>query len=69
MDIWEAGRIMTKVMILCEDAYGRGFFKELTNRMKNEGLIPIFHVSVDRFYGACNTKLKRQVRAIVYTEF
>lgn len=53
-------------MILCEDKYGVEFFKELTNRMKCENLIPIFHISVAKFYGACNPKIERQMKAMAY---
>lgn len=53
-------------MILSEDSYGKGFFKELTNRLKNEQIISKFHVSVNRFYGPCNIKLEKQLK--VYFE-
>jgi hypothetical protein len=53
-------------MILCEDKYGVGFFKELTKRMKHENLIPNLHVSVAKFYGACNPKIERQMKAMAY---
>lgn len=53
-------------MILCADTYGKSFFKKLTNRLKDEGLIPKFHICVDRFYGPCNPKMDRQMRVFAY---
>jgi len=58
--------LTTRIKILCEDKYGVGFLKELTNRLKDEGLMPIVHVSVSKFYGACNPKTERQIKAMVY---
>ena len=55
-----------KVMILCTDTYGKRFFKKLTNRMKNEKLIPNYHVSVAKFYGPCNPKVDRQLRVFAF---
>jgi len=54
-------QLIRRLIILCADTYGKSFFKELTNRMKNESLIPNYHVSVAKFYGPCNSKLNRQI--------
>jgi len=54
-------------MIICEDRYGVGFFEQLANRLKNEGFIPGYlNVKAARFYGPCNTKLDRQIKALAY---
>lgn len=34
--------------------------------MKDEGLISNFHISVAKFYGPCNQKLDRQIRALYF---
>lgn len=51
-------------VIFCEDKYGVAFLKELTNRLKSNGLIRSnFGVNISKFYGACNAKLGRQLLA------
>ena len=49
------------VMIICTDTYGKVFFKKLTNRLKNEKLIPNHRIYVERFNGPCSPKLERQL--------
>jgi hypothetical protein len=58
-----------KRVILCEDKYGGPFLRDLTNRLKNTGLISR-NVGVDtaKFYGACNVKLERQLLAMSQTK-
>lgn len=53
--------MIRNLMILSADTYGKAFFKDLTSRLKNEGLIPSYHVSATRFYGPCNSKVDRQL--------
>ena len=57
----------TRIIILCEDSHGIGFFKELISRFKQEGLISSHsHIDVTKFYGPCNSKLERQLKAMAY---
>lgn len=52
-------------VILCEDKYGGGFFKELIKRLKSVNLVATnLGVDVKKFYGPCNVKLERQLLAI-----
>lgn len=51
-----------KLIILCEDTYGKEFFKALVLRLKKEGLVSNFPIATDRFYGPCNNKLERQMK-------
>lgn len=54
-----------KIIVLCEDSYGVDFFKELINRLKEMNIVPEgLHVNAERFYGPCNTKLTRQMKAM-----
>jgi hypothetical protein len=59
--------MMTRLLILSEDSYGKSFFSDLIKRLKDEGLISNFRLYVDRFYGPCNAKLERQL--VTYREF
>jgi len=53
-------------VILCEDKYGGGFFKELISRLKNENMVPRnLGTDVAKFYGPCNVKLERQLKAMM----
>jgi len=54
-------------VILCEDTYGKGFFKDLLNRLKSEGFVSThLGVNVEMFYGPCNSKLGRQLKIMAY---
>lgn len=63
MALWRSYWLTLKLKILCNDTYGKAFFKLLTNRLKEEDYISNFHISVAKFYGLCNPKLDRQMRA------
>ena len=53
----------SRTVILCEDKYGEPFLRELTNRLKTEGKIsPALGLDMLKFYGACNSKLEKQLR-------
>jgi hypothetical protein len=51
-------------VILCEDKHGGAFFKELASLLKSKNLMPRSSgVDVTKFYGPCNVKLERQLKA------
>lgn len=53
-----------RTVILCEDTYGKPFLRDLTNRLKDHNLVSqALGVDTDKFYGACNVKLERQLKA------
>lgn len=64
MALWSYYRLTPKLKIFCCDTYGKPFLEELTNRMKEEGLIEKFHISVTKFHGPCNQKLDRQIKVL-----
>jgi len=55
-----------KIMIMTQDKYGVPFFRNFTNRLKDESLLPNVHINSSKFYGACNPKLSRQLIAFKY---
>ena len=69
MALWSYCRLTPKLKIFCCDTYGKPFLKALTNRLKDEGLIANFHISVAKFVGPCNQKLDRQIKALHFQTF
>lgn len=51
-------------VIFCEDKYGKTFLKALAERLKSSNLLSNrVGIDVEKFYGACNVKLERQLLA------
>lgn len=54
-------------VIFCEDTYGKGFFKDLLDKLKKEGLVSThLGVDIEKFYGLCNPKLGRQLKVLAH---
>jgi uncharacterized Fe-S cluster protein YjdI len=66
MAFWGNCRLTLKLKIFCCDTYGRPFLEKLTNRLKNEGYISNYHISITKFVGPCNQKLDRQMNALYF---
>jgi len=53
-----------RIKILCEDSYGKEFFRILANRLKREKIMSRrTGINTDRLQGICSTKLERIMRA------